>query len=293
LAFLDMGAEIGDLGAEGAGASDSPAMILTCPECATSYFVDDLRIPRGGRMVRCSSCGNRWRAFQDRSEEEPDTPPDELLVEDRPPSAAPDDDIEFVAAPVTPRRRPAPGPKRRPVGLYVGVGLAIVAALAGGAVLLRQQVAAALPASAPLFAAVGLPVNVLGLVIEGVKSEAMLDAGKPTLSVTGAIRNTRDDPVEAPQIRISLLDKAGKTVATTLYRPLNAKVPPGAKRYFAVSLPAPPADLHELEIGFEAGEKHIVPAAAEAHATTAEAGAAPVEATALPPGSPDALTKHE
>ncbi|HEX7885168.1 MAG TPA: zinc-ribbon domain-containing protein, partial [Phenylobacterium sp.] len=27
-------------------------MILTCPECATSYFVDDLKVPRGGRMVK-------------------------------------------------------------------------------------------------------------------------------------------------------------------------------------------------------------------------------------------------
>jgi predicted Zn finger-like uncharacterized protein len=270
-------------------------MILTCPECATSYFVDDLRIPRGGRMVRCSSCGNRWRAYQDRSESEAEAPPDDLLVEDRPlpTPAPPDEDIEFVAAPVTPRRRSAPAPKRRPIGLYVGVGIAVgLAAVAGVAVLLRQQVATVIPATAPLFAAIGLPVDVLGLVIEGVKAEAMLDAGKPALSVTGAIRNTRHDPVEAPQIRISLLDKAGKPVTTTLYRPLNAKVPPGAKRYFAVSLPAPPADLRDLEIGFEAGEKHIVPAA-EPHATTAEAGAAPAEATALPPGSPDALTKHE
>ena len=37
-----MGTEIGDLGWEASGASDLTVMILTCPECATSYFVDDL-----------------------------------------------------------------------------------------------------------------------------------------------------------------------------------------------------------------------------------------------------------
>ena len=37
-------------------------MILTCPECATSYFVDDSKIPEAGREVRCASCGARWHA---------------------------------------------------------------------------------------------------------------------------------------------------------------------------------------------------------------------------------------
>ena len=242
-------------------------------------------------MVRCSTCGNRWRAYQDRAESESETPEDDLLVEERPLPAPPDDDIEFVAAPVTPSRRPAP--KRRPVGLYVvatvGVGLA---ALAGLAVILRQQVATAMPATAPLFAGIGLPVNTLGLVIESVKSQAVLQAGRPALSVTGAIRNTRDGPVQAPPIRINLLDKGGKQVSTTLIQPLNGKVPPGATRYFAISLPAPPAALHDLEIRFEPAEANASTAvAAETHAT-AEA-APPAEAQPLPPGSPDALKKHE
>ena len=34
-------------------------MILTCPDCATSYFVDDSKIPADGRLVKCASCGAR------------------------------------------------------------------------------------------------------------------------------------------------------------------------------------------------------------------------------------------
>src|ERR1700761_103974 len=60
--FLDMETEIGDLGWEAAGASDSTVMILTCPECATSYFVDDSKVAPGGRTVKCSNCGARWTA---------------------------------------------------------------------------------------------------------------------------------------------------------------------------------------------------------------------------------------
>src|SRR5258708_39734520 len=64
-AFLDIRPEIGDLEVFLARASDSLAMILTCPECATGYFVDDAQIKPGGRSVRCAACGARWMAERD------------------------------------------------------------------------------------------------------------------------------------------------------------------------------------------------------------------------------------
>jgi predicted Zn finger-like uncharacterized protein len=271
-------------------------MILTCPDCATSYFVDDLRIPRGGRMVKCTTCGNRWRAFQDRSLAEGEVPEDEML-EERPlvePTSPSDNEIEAVVAPVRPVRKPEPK-KKASLGLVVGVSLAAVVAVAlGGAVVFRQWVSELVPASAPVFAAIGLPVNTLGLVIEGVKQKPTFQGGRPVLSVTGAIRNVRKASIEAPPIRISLVDKAGKPLAGLLAQPLNAKVPPGATRYFAVTLADPPAGAQALDIAFEIptkGQAAHAPAKA-AHAEPA-AHAAPVEATPLPADSPDALTKHE
>lgn len=269
-------------------------MILTCPECATSYFVDELRIPRLGRMVRCSNCSARWRAFQDRSEPDPEPSADDLLVEDRPIASAPAQDIAFAAAPVTPRRPAAP-PKRAPVGRYAAIGAAVgLAVVVGASVMFRQKVAAIAPVTAPLFAALGLPVDTLGLVIEDVKSQALLEAGRPVLSVTGAIHNTRGEPVQAPPIRINLLDKGGRPVSGLVASPLNGRIPPGARRYFAVSLPAPPAGVRDLEIGFEPGQKRTLaaPIPPASPAPTAPAPG-PVEAQSLPPGSPDALSKHE
>lgn len=270
-------------------------MILTCPECATSYFVDDLRVPRGGRMVKCTTCGNRWRAFQDRAEPERPAPEEEMFVEaPRAPPTPPADEAAIVAAPAKRARKPAEKPAKRPVWAYLAGGVAAVLFVTIAALLVfRQQVVGLVPATAPAFAAIGLPVNTIGLVIEELTPKAGLQGGRPVLSVTGSIRNVHKAPVEAPPILISLLDKTDKPVAGLLAQPLNAKVPPGARRYFAVTLADPPVESVMVAVGFEAApgghapppEKVAVPAAAH--------GPEPEEAKSLPPDSPDALTKHE
>ncbi len=239
-------------------------------------------------MVKCTTCGHRWRAFQDRHEPEKDVPEDDLIVEGPRGEAPPDDDLEFVTAPVAPVRKAAE--KKKPsVLLVVAASAVVVLGLAGGAVvLLRQQIAEMLPATAPLFAAIGLPVNTIGLVFEGVKSKAMLQAGRPVWSVTGSVRNVREEASAAPPIRLSLLDASGKEVATLVADTLKARVPPGAVRYFAITMPDPPAGAEKLEVRFEPPAVHAEPKAAAA----AVAGD-PAEAQPLAADSPDALHAPE
>lgn len=261
-------------------------MILTCPDCATSYFVDDDRVPPQGRTVKCTSCGNRWRAMPEGAAESapdpvPAAPPEPAEV-----AVTAEDDLEIIAAPGKPKRRKSPG-KPLPLALIIAlcVAGALVAAIAA-VVLVRQQIVDAAPASAPVFAAVGLKVDTLGLVIEHVTSKAALQGGQPVLSITGEIRNRYDTATQAPPIRISLLNQDGQVVAGVLAEPLNAQVPPGARRYFAVSLPNPPSGAHRLEIAFDLSAE--APPLAQATAVP-EA----VEAQALPASSPDALIPHE
>ena len=60
-------------------------MILTCPECASRYFVDDSKVGATGRVVRCASCGHRWNARNDATDDlfdEPEVPTLASQIED-------------------------------------------------------------------------------------------------------------------------------------------------------------------------------------------------------------------
>jgi predicted Zn finger-like uncharacterized protein len=275
-------------------------MILTCPECATSYFIDDGRIPADGRKVKCSSCGHRWLATPDGSAEataEPEAPP---LVEPAPePSpglgAVPEDDLVIAAAepgaPVEPKRpvRRAPpsakGDGRSSALVWAGAA-ALAAALIAGVIVFREQVVRLWPASSAAYAGLGFAVDGGGLVLEQVHVEPAFAAGKPVLSVTGAIRNVRDVPLETPPVRVTLLNRAGKPVAAKIARPVEATVPAGAKRHFAIAIADPPATARDLEVRFVTGKEAKSPAAhaavARGAAETAREAAEPADAHSSP-----------
>jgi predicted Zn finger-like uncharacterized protein len=295
-------------------------MILTCPECATSYFVDDSKIPAAGRTVKCASCGARWTASQE-------TPPLELAEsgeegavarepavaalgrDDKPVSELPGDALPkvFRAKADTERRvREAAA-----TGIVWAGMAAVMVVLIAVAVVFRVDVVRIWPRTASAYAGVGLPVNSLGLVIEGVRFEPSLQEGHAALSVSGMIRNIQDEPVVTPPLRISLLNAAGKTVAAKIARPADANIPPGETRHFAIALLDPPATARELEVAFAPREpvkvrvKQTDPVQSEGHeagpslrpaaaAPTVTAHLpAPVEARPLAPGSPDALPAHD
>ena len=199
------------------------------------------------------------------------------------------DEIDFVVGPIKLARKAKPKGGR---GLIIGVVVVGVVVLAGAAAVgFRQKLVELVPAAGGLFAAIGLPVNAVGLVFEGVTSKPILVDGRPAMAVAGAIRNVTKAAINAPPIRISLRDKAKATLIAYQLSITNPRVPPGGVRHFAWNLPDPPAGASGLEIGFAA---HGATATPSSHATPAvHAAPAPVEAKPLPTGSPDALPRHE
>lgn len=292
---------------EVAGASDSAVMILTCPECATSYFVDDSKIPAEGRAVKCASCGHRWTA-EPASELELDVSGEEGAVA-REPEAPEETPVAELPGEALPRafRAKAETDRRVREAATTGViwaGMAgVLVVLIAVALVFRVNVVRIWPQAASAYAGVGMPVNSLGLVIEGAQWEPSLQDGHPAMSVSGTIRNIEDHPVTSPPLRISLLDAKDKPVSTKIARPADAVVPPGETRHFAIAILDPPKTAAWLEIGFalerEAKGVKSAPNVKKAVAHKPETptlrpaaepiGPAPIEAQPLPPGSPDAL----
>lgn len=293
-------------------------MILTCPACATSYKVDAAKIPAEGRAVKCAECGHRWTGLA--TVEAPEVQvaaPDTLSAVPDPedPPEAPVEDVLAADLPKVFRAKQADERKVRQAAttgiVWAGMAAALVVMIAIAAVF-RINVVGLWPKSAAAYAWVGLPVNSLGLTIEGVRAEPSLQEGHAALSVSGLFRNVKDQAIKAPPLRISLLNKAGKRVSTKISQPADAIVPAGETRHFAISILDPPISASQLEVAFapEAARKGL-PQANRTFAprpvaapvlrdqavlpqppVMATPGPAPVEAQPLPASSPYALAPH-
>jgi predicted Zn finger-like uncharacterized protein len=292
MGFLDMRAEIGNLDEGFARASDSVVMILTCPECATGYFVEDEQIRASGRTVRCAACGARWTALPERPLEL--VPPENEGAIGKEPA-----EDSFEGTPLTgdelPRafRTRAEEEKRNRQAAITGAvwaGVAIVVAgVIGLAIIFRESVVKAWPQTASAYATLGLPVNPTGLVIEQVHAEPSLEEGHAALDVTGVIRNVVGRAVTAPPLRISLLNAQGKRVAGQITDFADPRVPSGATRSFRTSIPDPPFSAANLQVDFAIGARPTAGQMQGSPASTPQASSVPLRGPAIDTSVPAAV----
>ncbi len=296
-------------------------MILTCPNCATRYFLHDVLVGRAGRTVKCTSCGSSWRAEAQEDEPLPLTaptsePPAEAAAGAQVATQAPPDTLSALPADRLSQAFRARSQEQRKVREAAATG-AIWAGLASGLVLVialaavfRMDVVRMWPKTASAYASIGLPVNATGLIIEQVKAAPGSDDGHPAVLVSGVMRNIADRAVKAPPLRVSLLGKDGRAVARRLADAPGSQIRPGETRHFNVSMLDPPKGASDVEVTFaldaappaaapqEPEPKLRGPAAASAPlapqaSTSAIAPASPGtsvhDAKPLPPTSPYAL----
>ena len=228
-------------------------MILTCPECATGYFVEDSQIRAGGRKVRCANCGARWTAHAEGPLELVTSEEGAVAREGSPVLAAEPAPITAEELPRVFRDRAQEERRMRQAavsGVAWAAAAVIVIALIGTGVVFRDGVVRAWPPTASFYAAIGLPVNPTGLVIEQVRPEPCLLQGHAALCVSGVIRNVVDRPVVAPPLRISIVNTQGKRVAGQIAMLDNARIPPGETRHFMTSVFDPPLSAASLSVDF-------------------------------------------
>lgn len=275
-------------------------MILTCPDCATRYFVEDSKLGPDGRTVRCASCGTSWHAQADEPLELVNSPEEGAVA--RGASGARADEPATVAAPELPKAFRAKVQQQRKVREAAAAGVVWAGMVSGlmallvAAYVFRVDVVKLYPRAAGAYAFAGVPVNPTGLEFEKVKAEPAPN-GLMAITVSGQIRNVEDEPSAPPPIRVALLDKNGRRTATKLVHVSSAPIAPGKTLAFSAVLPDPKAVADDVAVEFALelaprpqpkakpkAVKPAVPTAKAAPVKPAPPKAAPAEPAAAPAG---------
>lgn len=121
--------------------------------------------------------------------------------------------------------------------------------LVGSAIFLQPQITSAVPATAALYAKIGLRIDIpgLGLKIVDPKSRKRKDGA---FEVVGEIRNVTKDPLKIPTMQARLLDSDGEPLKVWLFQAAKAKIAPGEAVKYKTEFRNPPNKAERLDITF-------------------------------------------
>lgn len=289
-------------------------MIITCPHCQTKYQVTYEAIGSAGRKVQCAHCQQAW---QQRPLEKKDETPEhkqafEAIAEDGLDEAMAS---EAQAAAAEAGRRleegreaagkvdPALMRKRQKAFSRRQSAMAAELPLArmrrslriAGVVLLtavfavgyfgRVTVVEHYPAMAGVYAAVGLPVNVVGLDFSNVTSLRTLHDGKEVLIVSAQIVGLTREPVAVPAVVITLIDAHGEGIYEWSVTPSVRDLMGGERSTFDTQLTMPPGAATRVRLSFAGGEATPVIAAGARLADRAAAASAAADTETAAPAA--------
>ncbi len=119
------------------------------------------------------------------------------------------------------------------------------------AMMLRRPIVRAAPESARVFAAIGLPVNLVGLDLTDVRSALAWDDAKRVLIVEGAITNPGAHPLSVPPIQITVEGGAGELLYAWSSHPPRADLGPAETTRFRIRLASPPPEGRRIAVTFK------------------------------------------
>ena len=149
---------------------------------------------------------------------------------------------------------PHPEPERRGAGTLTIVAawalfLIIVAAAGVSTISFRNQIAGALPAAAPVYAAVGFPVDEAPLALDDV-SYALQGEPPEVLTLNGRVTNVSNELIEMPDLKIRVRDEADETLVEDERFLGKAALLPGETMDFSVNLEVQAERLRTVELRF-------------------------------------------
>ncbi len=144
----------------------------------------------------------------------------------------------------TARRRIPMRPGRLPVLILVLFG--VVAALLAW----RGSIVRHMPQTASLYAAIGMPVNLRGLVFTEVNVSRDVHEGVAVLMVEGIISSAAKRPVEVPRLRFAMRNEAGAEIYAWTAMPPREVLGPGETMPFRSRLASPPGEGKDVTVRF-------------------------------------------
>ncbi|MCX5477537.1 DUF3426 domain-containing protein [Kaistia geumhonensis] len=130
------------------------------------------------------------------------------------------------------------------------LSLALLVIVVAVAVLGRTALVGAAPGLARLYAAVGVPVNVVGLDLVDIYPSRDVEGGAPGLVVEGTIVNVTSRKVDVPSLRLTLLDASGERVGGWQAEPTLTRLAPGESQKFRTRLASPPDQARKVSVSF-------------------------------------------
>lgn len=157
-------------------------------------------------------------------------------------------DIETIAA-RRQRRSIARTVPRWPLSLWQS---AILALILVDAIVIgwRHDVVRALPQTASLYALLGMPVNLRGLVFDGIATSTEQHEGVPILVVEGNIANAAHKTVEIPRLKFIVRNAGRQEIYSWIAVASRPSLPPGEAVPFRTRLASPPPDARDVIVRF-------------------------------------------
>lgn len=135
------------------------------------------------------------------------------------------------------------------LGWVAGMFLVLVAA---SAILGREEIVAAFPASAEIYQKFGLPVSTgFGLEFADVTSERLDERGVAILVVKGRIVNVSGRQRAVPPVRLTLLDAGGRALQEELFKPEHEVLAADGTTTFTGRLVDPVEQARNFSVTFD------------------------------------------
>jgi predicted Zn finger-like uncharacterized protein len=158
------------------------------------------------------------------------------------------EDIETVAA-----RRALEQARSRGFRLWLpGLPAAILALILLNLALIvwRAEIVRLAPQTASLYAAIGLGVNLRGLILSDVTTETRTTDGVPVLLVQGRIVSIAKHTVEVPRLRFAVRNVGGNEIYSWTALPNRSLLAPGETLPFQSRLASPPPETGDVLVRF-------------------------------------------